>query len=411
MIVGCEKNGGNGDGNGEEGCQIEVVPVSFQTEIDAASDGDTVIVQPGTYEGTINFSGKNIVVGSLYLTTGDDDYIGTTIIDAKQKGSVVKFENNETSGATLVGLTLTGGLAYEGGGIYIDGASPTLKYLVITENEVQTCIEGQTTVTAAGGGIYMSSSQAIFDTVFVTDNKSEGAGGGIFMQSSSPNFRNVTVSDDTASDGGGIYMKASTPEMVRMNIDDNVADIGGGIYFSLSSPTLENVIVTDNSAINEGGGMYLINSGPKAINITVSNNSATRGGGMYMTGSSFSFMNTQLYYDEPEEIYFEGTGTESSVSIAYSNVEGGVDGIEVNDNGPVSWGEGNITDDGPTYGDGCACDSWQGGTPYCMEGPGGIPLEGSVGWNDGNPGSQYNDVDESRNNIGAWGGPNGDCAP
>ena len=112
-------------------CLIEPVYTSFQAQIDASSDGDTIIIDPGTYEGTVNFNGKNIVLGSQFLTTGDTSYIRTTIINAKQKGSVVRFENNETNGAALVGLTLMGGYAVEGAGIYINGASPTLSHLLI----------------------------------------------------------------------------------------------------------------------------------------------------------------------------------------------------------------------------------------------------------------------------------------
>jgi hypothetical protein len=54
-----------------------------QAGINVASDGDTVLVQAGTYVENINYNGKNIVV------QGEDRE--TTIIDGNQSGSVVIF--------------------------------------------------------------------------------------------------------------------------------------------------------------------------------------------------------------------------------------------------------------------------------------------------------------------------------
>ena len=58
-----------------------------------SSDGDTILVQPGTYVENIDFSGRNIVLGSLFLTTGDTTYIAQTIIDGDSSGSVVTIRS------------------------------------------------------------------------------------------------------------------------------------------------------------------------------------------------------------------------------------------------------------------------------------------------------------------------------
>ena len=60
---------------------------SIQGGINLAVDGDTVLVDVGTYYENINFNGKNIVVGSLTLTTGDTSYISQTIISARMCAS------------------------------------------------------------------------------------------------------------------------------------------------------------------------------------------------------------------------------------------------------------------------------------------------------------------------------------
>ena len=54
---------------------------TIQQGINAGFDGDTVLVQPGIYIENISFNGHNVVLGSLFLTTGDTSYISQTIID------------------------------------------------------------------------------------------------------------------------------------------------------------------------------------------------------------------------------------------------------------------------------------------------------------------------------------------
>jgi len=70
------------------------IPNDFETiqgGIDEAEERDTVLVQPGRYIENINFNGKAIVVGSLFLITVDTSYIERTIIDGDSNGTVVEF--------------------------------------------------------------------------------------------------------------------------------------------------------------------------------------------------------------------------------------------------------------------------------------------------------------------------------
>src|SRR5437016_1611947 len=100
---------------------------TIQGAINAANNGDTVLVAPGTYYENINFNGKAVTVTS----SGGPS---VTIIDGGQNGSVVTFDSGETVSSGLNGVTLQNGHASyngsndsgRGGGIQIINSSPTV---------------------------------------------------------------------------------------------------------------------------------------------------------------------------------------------------------------------------------------------------------------------------------------------
>jgi hypothetical protein len=129
------------------GSGIEADPYcSIQYAIDAATDGDEVLVHDGTYEEDINFKGKVINIRSEngpYVTT----------IDGGGNGSVVTFDSGEGEYSVLDGLTITngsgtGGLFGFGGGIYCSKSYPTISNCTISGNSAG----------MSGGGIYCSKS-------------------------------------------------------------------------------------------------------------------------------------------------------------------------------------------------------------------------------------------------------------
>ena len=83
---------------------------AIQDAMNAAVDGDTVLVAPGTYREHLNFLGKAITVTT---EQGPD----VTIIDGDQAGSVVTFASGEGLASVLSGFTLQNGRGgVEGGG-------------------------------------------------------------------------------------------------------------------------------------------------------------------------------------------------------------------------------------------------------------------------------------------------------
>jgi len=58
-------------------------------------------------------------------------------------------------------------------------------------------------------------------------------------------------------------------------------------------------------------------------------------------------VNCIFWNNSPQEVYFENDTIwdPSTITIAYSDIEGGEKGIETNNNGTVNWLEGNIAAD------------------------------------------------------------------
>ncbi|MBT3251683.1 MAG: DUF1565 domain-containing protein [Candidatus Marinimicrobia bacterium] len=246
------------DGSDESGDGSSDLPfASIQLGIDSTVDGDTVLVYPGTYLENIDFDSQNIVIGSLFITTGDTSYISQTVIDGNQSGTVVTFDQDETESAALIGLTIQNGLAIRGGGVYCDEASPTLSNLIVINNFAEWY----------GGGIHCrDNSFPLLTQVQIMGNSAIQGGGGIYSWESGPILTQVTVSGNTVIDqGGGIYSFGySTMSLTNVTISGNSATgeegDGGGIYFANSAPSLTDVTIARNQANRYGGGIYAFNT-------------------------------------------------------------------------------------------------------------------------------------------------------
>jgi len=105
---------------------------TIQGAIDAANNGDTVLVAPGTYYEQINFKGKAITVTS---SAGP----AQTFIDGSGTNAVVVFTNGEQSSSVVSGFTIQNGAA-DGAGVHLLLASPKIIRNVFLNN------------TAVGGG-------------------------------------------------------------------------------------------------------------------------------------------------------------------------------------------------------------------------------------------------------------------
>ena len=87
---------------------------TIQDGIEAASDGDTVLVYPGSYYGPIDFLSKNLVLGSLYLLEENESHIYETVLlnDDFQLSNFVSISSaqySELNGFTFQEIVLNSG--------------------------------------------------------------------------------------------------------------------------------------------------------------------------------------------------------------------------------------------------------------------------------------------------------------
>jgi hypothetical protein len=260
---------------------------TIQAAIDVATDGNRVLVAPGTYVENIDFRGKAITVTS---ESGPQD----TIIDGGNADSVVIFISGEGRDSALNGFTLQNGrnslnnqgFGIGGGVAILRGASPTITNNVIRNN--QACEGG-------GIGIYISSPLVQRNIIAGNGNNiCSGGGGGISIggASSAEILDNVISDNNTSSNGGGIYMDAAGTPIINRNIikgNNAVGRQGGGIYMAnVSDALIVQNLITGNQASVGGGVYWLVPStarGPILVNNTIADNDgASNGSGIFADG-------------------------------------------------------------------------------------------------------------------------------
>lgn len=278
---------------------------TIQAGINACSNGDRVQVYPGTYTENIDFLGKRIKVQS----TGG---YGRTIIDGGQNGSVVTIDSGEGNLTHLDGFTVENGTGtsvggyLKGGGIYINGADPTIKDCRIRDNTAR-----------EGAGVYSLGDDFIMYDCLIEENDAT-IGGGLYVgpdwtspshSECSPSiYDNEICNNDASSIAGGVLL----------------GDLGDGAAFDHNE-------IWGNDAPFDGSGLYIRwNYDGLTLDSNIIRDNLTSNG-IYVKETHQSaeaeivFINTMVYENADYGMYIEGTKIEVTLTyctFAYNEDEG-----------------------------------------------------------------------------------------
>lgn len=276
------------DARGAAAQAVLAVPAEYATiqdAIDAASNGDTVRVSPGTYNERIDYLGKEITIES---TDGPEQ----TIIDGGGLGTVVTMHVGADQAPALRGFTIRNGAGYPGG-ISIWFGRAVIENNIITGN------------LGCPGGIRADNSAAVIQYNVISDNRpyycSGGPGGGgvsVVYSGSVQVLQNYIADNISTSDGGGIslwYAGSTTVSGNRIANNRTYSSTygsGGGIHVTGAGRDADALItnnVIERNSSHQGGGIHWevwpqVNAGPRVINNTIVYNEAAVGSAVSASG-------------------------------------------------------------------------------------------------------------------------------
>jgi len=246
---------------------------NIQAAVDAASDGDEIVVMPGTYTSAGNQVFNTLSKGVwIHSNNGPE----VTIIDGERTRRGINCSAVESANTIIEGFMITSCYTTDnegnGSGMYCSNSSPTVINCIFSDNSSFNW----------GAGIYFNTSESIVVNCQFVNNYAERWGGGIFCEESNLTLTNCVfegnISDISA---GGLHLHYSEASIANCTFMNNYAFAnGGGMFCFSSSPVLTSCSFEFNTSGGDGGGLRCYSdSSPTIGSCTFRNNTAYDLGG------------------------------------------------------------------------------------------------------------------------------------
>jgi outer membrane protein assembly factor BamB len=211
---------------------------TIQAAIDAAVNGDTVIVADGTHSGEGN---RDIDFRSKAITVRSENGPENCIIDCQNLGRGFRLNSILGGNPVIDGFTIINGYARSGGAIHNYGSSSIISNCIMTSNYAKD----------KGGAIYSRYGSVVVTNCTISENRSK-RGGGIWRDEGAANLT-VANCSVTANRGGGISCGSrSNLTVTGCTISGNIGAHGSGIRCHQGSLTVNNSIVWNNALLEIG---------------------------------------------------------------------------------------------------------------------------------------------------------------
>ncbi|MEO0605521.1 MAG: hypothetical protein AAF211_29085 [Myxococcota bacterium] len=237
---------------------------SVEAAVDAASDGDTVHVCPGTHRVRLRLSERRLAITSV---SGDP---ADTFLSGGFASPVVTLDRGAL---TLSALTLRQGRAStSGGAIFASNGAVRLAGVRLDDN--RTPVDGGAVMAVAssllvqasavvgnhaggnGGGLAMVDGCAEVQFTAFDDNTSQGRGGGLSASGSSVSVISGRFDGNRAASVGGALQVEGPLEITGTGFTANLAnERGGAVHVTADAVSIDGSTFIDNGAADAGGAI------------------------------------------------------------------------------------------------------------------------------------------------------------